>query len=210
VSDIPAVRAIPSRRAFQARDGLAYALRRVTPADAEPLAEFVRGLSDEARWLRYMTARPCSPELVRSEVNRMLAGAAGDAITLVVTQACGGSGTVAAVAELVYNRESGADEAGVVVMDAAQRKGHGSVLLHELLHIAQGLGLTQLHGDMFAQNYAIRRLIQALGLPYSAAIQAGAMHVIVQVLHEDDPTAQSIKSESSMISRLANATTCER
>ena len=172
---------VATRLAFQTSDGLAYTLRRVTPADVELLAEFVRCLAGETRWLRFMTVRPCSPEFVRMEVARMAAGAAGDSITLIVTQARGGSGEVAAVAELVADRESGSGEVGVVVMDDAQRKGIGILLLRQLLQIAQELGLAHLHGEMLAENYAMRRLIRALGLPYTATIHSGAMQISVRV-----------------------------
>jgi len=128
-----------------------------------------------------MTARPCSPEFVRAEVARMVAGATGDSITLILTEARDGSEAVAAVAELVYTRESGTGEVGVVVMDDAQRKGIGSLLLQQQLLIAQEIGLTHLHGDMFAENYAIQRLIKALQLPYTATIQSGEMQITVRV-----------------------------
>jgi RimJ/RimL family protein N-acetyltransferase len=111
----------------------------------------------------------------------MVAGSAGNSITLIVTEARRGSGALVAVAELVYTRESGTGEVGAVVMDDAQRKGIGSLLLRQLLRIAQELGLAHLHGDMFAENYAIQRLIKALELPYTATIQSGAMHIIVRV-----------------------------
>jgi len=170
----------PLGLAFEARDGLAYAVRRVTPADVRLLDEFMYRLSAKSRRLRFMTARPCSPEFVRAQVSRMLAGAAGSSITLVVTDARGGSGAVA-VAELACNREGGAGEVAVVVMDDAQRKGIGSMLLRQLLQIAQALGLAQLHGDMVAENHVMRGLIRALGLPYRATIESGEMHVVVQV-----------------------------
>ena len=180
-SDDPSVVSIPTGLAVQTRDGLAYTLRRVTPADAGLLDEFLRRLSAKTRWLRFMTARPCSPEVVHAEVARMVAGSAGNAITLIVTEARGGSEAVAAVAELVYTRESGTGEVGVVVMDDAQRKGIGTMLLQRLLQIAQELGLTHLHGDMFAENDAIRRRIQALRLSYTATIQSGEIHMIIRV-----------------------------
>jgi len=180
-SDYPNGVAIPTGLAFQTRDGRVYTLRRVTPADVALLGEFVCRLSEQTRWLRFMSARPCSPEFVGAEVARMVAGATGDSITLIVTEARGGSGAVVAVAELACDRASGTGEVGLVVMDDAQRKGIGSLLLRQLLQIAQELGLTHLHGDMFAENYAMRRLIQALRLPYTATIQAGEMHIIVRV-----------------------------
>jgi RimJ/RimL family protein N-acetyltransferase len=153
----------------------------VRTADAARLDDFLRRLSAKTRWLRFMTARPCSPEFVRAEVDRMVAGSAGNSITLIVTQACDGSEAVVAVAELVYTRESGTGEVGVVVMDDAQRKGIGTLLLRQLLLIAQELGLTELHGDMLAENYAIQHLIKTLQLSYTSTVQSGEMHIIVRV-----------------------------
>ena len=65
--------------------------------------------------------------------------------------------------------------------DEAQRKGIGSLLLRQLLQIAQQLGLTYLHGDMLPENYAIQRLIRTLGVSYTATIQAGTMYICVRV-----------------------------
>jgi L-amino acid N-acyltransferase YncA len=66
-------------------------------------------------------------------------------------------------------------------MDDAQRKGIGRLLLQQLLQIAQALGLPHLHGDMLAENQGMRRLAEALQLPYSSTIEAGEMHIIVRV-----------------------------
>jgi len=191
---------IPTGLAFQTRDGRAYTLRRVRPADAGLLGEFLCGLSAQTRWLRYMTARPCSPEFVHAEVARMVAGSAGNSITLIVTKARDRSEAVVAVAELACTRESGTAEVGVVVIDDAQRKGIGSLLLQQLLRIAQELGLTHLHADMLAENYAIQRLIKALQLSYTATIQSGEMHIIVGVPEETtvSPARAALRAMDSL------------
>jgi RimJ/RimL family protein N-acetyltransferase len=168
-------------RTFQARDELVYALRRVTPADVGPLNVFLYRLSDRARRMRFMTGRPCTPQFVREQVGRMLAGAAGDAITLIATDARGGPGSVVGVAELACDRASGTGEVGIVVLDDAQRKGIGSQLARQLLQAARELGITELHGDMYAENRAIQRLVHGLGLPFTTTIEAGEMHVVVRV-----------------------------
>lgn len=179
--NLPNALAMPSGFAFQAQDGLTYTLRRVRAADARLLAEFLPRLSSQTRLMRYMSARPCTPEFVRAEVSRMAAGATGDSYTLLVMDAGGRANSVAAVAELVYDRERGACDVALVVVDNAQRKGIGSLLLRQLLEIARELGLATMHGDMFAENYAMQHLIQSLEVPYTARIQAGEMHIVVSV-----------------------------
>jgi acetyltransferase len=164
--------------AFQTRDGRAYTLRRVTPADVGRLAEFLSRLSRQTRWLRFMTPRPFSPELVRAEVARIVAGGAGSYVALIVTESHDGEAAVA-VAERACDHDSATGEIAVVVRDDAQRKGIGSLLMGQLVQIAQDRGLTHLHGDMLAENYPMRRLLRGLGLPSTTTIHSGEMHVII-------------------------------
>jgi acetyltransferase len=164
--------------AFQTRDGRAYTLRRVTPADVGRLAEFLSRLSQQTRWLRFMTPRPFSPELVRAEVARIVAGGAGSYVSLIVTESHDGEAAIA-VAELACDHDSATGEIAVVVRDDAQRKGIGGLLMRQLVQIAQELGLTHLHGDMFAENYPMRHLLRSLGLPSTTTIHSGEMHVII-------------------------------
>jgi acetyltransferase len=110
----------------------------------------------------------------------MAQGARGDLITLIATEA-EAPGAVVAVAELACDFERGRGEIGLVVLDDAQRKGIGRLLLRHLLQIAQAVGLPHLHGDMLAENHGMRRLAEALRLPYSSTIEAGEMHIIVRV-----------------------------
>ncbi len=171
----------PTARAFQTGDGLAYMLRRVTAADAGLLAEFISQLSAQTRYLRFMTLRPCSPEFVQAQVARMIAGSAGTYVTLLALGSQAGRAALVAVAELACDHTSGIGEVAVVVRDDAQRKGIGGALLRQLAQIAHEHGLAHLHGDMLAGNFRMRRLICALGLPYTTTIQAGEMRVIAAV-----------------------------
>lgn len=175
----------PAGLALQGRDGLTYVVRRVAAADVGPLNVFLYRLSDRSRRMRFMTGRPCSPEFVRAEVARMVAGAAGRSVTLLVTDAHGGPDGVVGIAELICDRESATGELALVVMDDFQRRGLGGALLRQLLRLAQDRGLADVHGDMYAENRPMQRLVQSLGLPYTAATQAGEMHVIMRVPEQD-------------------------
>jgi acetyltransferase len=171
----------PAGLALWGRDGLTYLLRRVTPADVAPLNVFLYRLSDRSRRMRYMTGQPCSPKFVRAEVARMVAGTAGRSVTLLATDPRGGPGEVAGIAELICDRENATGELALVVMDDFQRRGLGGALLRQLLQLAQERGLADVHGDMYAENRPMQRLLQSLGVPYTASIHSGEMHVIVRV-----------------------------
>jgi acetyltransferase len=135
-------------------------------------------LSQQTRWLRFMTPRPFSPEFVRAEVARIVAGSAGSYVSLIVTESCDGE-AAAAVAELACDHDSATGEIAIVVRDDAQRKGIGGFLMGQLVQIAQERGLTHLHSDMLAENYPMRRLLRGLGLPSTTTIHSGEMHVII-------------------------------
>jgi acetyltransferase len=181
----PTTHSISTGLAFQTRDGRAYTLRRVTPADIERLAEFLSRLSQQTRRLRFMTSRPFSPELVRAEVARIVAGGAGSYVALIVTESHDGE-TAVAVAELACDHDSAAGEIAVVVRDDAQRKGIGSLLMGQLVQIAQERGLRHLHGDMLAENYPMRRLLRGLGLPSTTTIHSGEIHVIIDMPQREE------------------------
>ena len=158
--------AILVRFEFQTDDGRAYALRRVMPTDTERLYEFMCGLSERTRCaVFHEPQRPFSDDVARLEVARVLAASADDHVSLIVTETHGATEVAVALAELACDRSSDTGEIAVVVRDDWQRKGIGTFLLGQLVRIAHEDGLAYLRADLFADNYPMRRLLYALGLP---------------------------------------------
>ena len=166
---------------FQTHDGRAYALRRVMPIDTEQLYEFMRGLSERTRWRRFMTRRPFSDDVARLEVARVLAGSIDDHVSLIVTEMHGAKEVAVALAELACDRSSDTGEIAVVVRDDWQRKGIGTFLLGQLVRIAHEGGLAYLRADLFADNYPMRRLLYALGLPSTTTNHRGELSWVARL-----------------------------
>jgi acetyltransferase len=166
---------------FQTHDGRVYALRRVMPTDTERLYEFMCGLSERTRWRRFMTRRPFSDDVARLEVARVLADSADDHVSLIVTETHGATEVAVALAELACDRSSDTGEIAVVVRDDWQRKGIGAFLLVQLVRIAHESGLAYLHADLFADNYPMRRLLYALGLPSTSTNYRGELSWVARM-----------------------------
>ena len=193
-NDDPEAVSIPHGLAFQTRAGLAYTLRRVTPADAGLLDDFLDPAIPEDALAALHDGTTLFTRGHACGGRSHGSGSAGNSITLVATEACDGAEAVAAVAELVYTREGGAGEVEVVVLDDAQRKGIGNMLCGSCYRSRRKFGLTHLHGDMLAENYAVQRCIKALQLSYTATIQSGEMHIIVRVPEQADCVADARSS----------------
>jgi len=167
---------------FQTLRGLLVAVREAVPADTSLLAELLGQLSKRTLQLRYMSARPFSTEVIWQEAARMTHRHAHDHLTLVATVRRHDSEEAIAVAELVRDRQTPtAGEIALVVRDDEQRQGIGSFLLWQLVCAAQRSGVTRLHGNLLAENRAVRRLISTLGLPHTATISRGEIEAIIYV-----------------------------
>jgi GNAT superfamily N-acetyltransferase len=151
------------------------------PTDTQRLYEFMRGLSERTRWRRFMTRRPFSDDVARLEVARVLAGSADDYVSLIVTETQGAKEVAVALAELACDRSSDTGEIAIVVRDDRQRKGIGIFLLRQLARIAHKGDLTYLRADLFADNYPMRRLLQALRLPSTTTSHSGELSWVARL-----------------------------
>jgi GNAT superfamily N-acetyltransferase len=176
------IKQIAQPLAFHTIRGVSVAVREAMPADIPLLAELLGRLSKRTLELRYMTSRPFTAEVIGQEAARMAQGHMDNHITLVATTRRHGFEEAIAVGELVRDRQTpDAGEIALVVCDDEQRQGIGSVLLWQLVRAAQRRGITRLHGNLLAENRVVRRLLQGLGLPYSATISHGEIDAIVYV-----------------------------
>jgi RimJ/RimL family protein N-acetyltransferase len=129
-----------------------------------------------------MSSRPFSAEVIWQEATRMAQGHTDYHLTLVAMARRPGHDEVLAVGELVRDQQTpDAGEIGLVGRDDQQRQGIGSVLLWQLLRAAQRRGVTRLHANLLAENRVVRRLLQGLGLAYTATMSQGQIEAIIDV-----------------------------
>jgi acetyltransferase len=156
---LPAARGLYPVRA-RLRDGVEIVIRPIGPEDAEREQAFVRALSPESRYFRFMTTlRELSPDMLyrftHPDFQRDLA--------LVATVGEGGAARLIGVARCVADSEGAGAEFAVVVADQWQNRGVGTRLLCELMRAARSVGLRRLWGDILASNLRMLALMASLG-----------------------------------------------
>lgn len=154
-------------REARLRDGRACLIRPIQAEDADRLQRFVRGLSPESRYFRFIsTLNELTPRMLvrytQIDYDRELAlvavphptGASGDGII--------GDGIVG-VARYLLNLDGESCEFAIAIGDEHQGQGLGSTLMGALIAEARARGLKRMEGYVLAINAPMIRLMRALG-----------------------------------------------
>ena len=160
------VYAPPAISSWQSPDGAVVTIRSTRPDDASIAQNFVRGLSPEARYFRFMgTVRELTPQMLSRFVG--IDTASEVALAAVTSQ----DGRQRQLGECRFAVCPGGHdcEFAIAVSDAWQRQGLGQRLLSELIGIARLRGLRAVFGEVFATNAAMLALALKLGFRISAS-----------------------------------------
>ncbi len=135
-------------------------LRPIRPEDAEIEQAFVRGLSAESRYSRFMDAlRELTPQMLtrftQIDYDREMAF-----IATVVEQ---GRETEVGVCRYVTNPDGESCEFAIVIADEWQRKGLGRRMMSALVDVARSRGLREMMGHILAHNHGMLALCAKLG-----------------------------------------------
>jgi acetyltransferase len=144
------------------RDGTALTLRPIRPGDAAMEDAFVRALSDESRYYRFMDHRS---ELSPSLLTHLTEIDYRDHMALIATTVSAGAELQVGVARYVVESESAQElraEFALVVADAWQNRGIGRLLMAHLITAAQERGITQLFSDILASNHKMLGFMRQL------------------------------------------------
>jgi acetyltransferase len=145
---------------WQLGDGTAVTIRPIRPEDAELVQTFVRALSDESRYLRYMNAqRELTPAMTahftQIDYDREMA--------LIAVAQLKGVETMVGVARYAINPDGISCEFALVVADEWQGHGVGHKLLASLIEEACNKGLQIMEGDVLSINSNMLQLARVLG-----------------------------------------------
>ncbi len=167
-------------------DGTPYTLRPIRPEDGDALQRFVRDLSSETRYMRFIsTLRELPPKLLarytQIDYDREVA------LVITVEEANPAHRnhpheTIIGLAHYLRNADGLGAEYALVIADAWQRRGLGPALMTALISAAQEQGLTYLEGQVLANNHAMLRLMRRLGFedepdPYEATLRRTWRHL---------------------------------
>jgi acetyltransferase len=177
------------------RDGSACLLRAIRPEDAQALQQFVRGMSQETRYFRFVASiKELSPkQLARytqidywrdmaliAEVPASAAAgndapAAGDGADAAPRQLVG-------VARYMLNADMQTCEFAIAIGDDWQGKGLGRQLMQSLIEVAQSRQLTSMNGMILAHNRKMAKLMQRLGFALRPDPEDGSMLLATRAL----------------------------
>ena len=144
---------------WQLSDGTDVVIRPIRPEDADLVRDFVAGLSQEARFFRFMNAlhELSGPMLVRLTQLDYSKEIALLAVTAEAPE------TELGVARFSVNPDRKSCEFAIVLADRVTGRGLGQRLLTALIEVARGRGLRRIGGEVLASNHAMLRLAQTLG-----------------------------------------------
>jgi acetyltransferase len=161
---------------WQLADGTDITVRPIRPEDAEIEQAFVRGLSAESRYMRFMqTLQELSPtmlvRLTQIDYDREMA--------LIATVEREGEEVELGVARYAINPDGRSCEFAIVIADAWRRKGIGSRLMTQLMEAAKARGIKTMEGEILANNAQMLSLCRTLGF----TVHTSPEDVNVKVVH---------------------------
>ncbi|MFN0263791.1 GNAT family N-acetyltransferase [Tepidamorphus sp. 3E244] len=141
-------------------DGTPVTIRPIRPEDADSEQAFVRGLSSEARQMRFMHAvTELTPEMLarftQIDYSREMA------LIALVEEDDGPAQR--GVARYTINQDRESCEFAIVVSDDMQNRGLGTRLMIALMDAARDQGLRAIEGTVLAKNGGMMQLMEGLG-----------------------------------------------
>jgi GNAT superfamily N-acetyltransferase len=165
------------------RPDIGLAVRPVRSSDGDALQNYVRGLSPQSRYNRFLGA---ASELPPSELARALAANGRDTLTLLLVTTAGTHETVVGEARVALSCAERAGEFGMSIADEWRRLGAGSALLAEIERKAAVDGIELLFGDTLRTNAGMIALALSRGFRLEAGIEPRLVR-IEKRLEDADP-----------------------
>jgi len=147
---------------WQMNDGQSVTIRPIRPEDADLEQDFVRSMSDESRYYRFMdTIRELTPAMLvrftQIDYDREMA------LIAVIKDEESGKETQIGVARYVVNPDGESVEFALAVGDNWQKCGIGRKLMSCLIECARMKGYRAVVGDVLSTNTKMFRLMTSLG-----------------------------------------------
>jgi acetyltransferase len=144
---------------FQLPDGRDVTIRPIRPEDAEIEQDFVRNLSDQAKYFRFMHAvHELTPQMLvrftQIDYDREMA--------LIAVTRENGKEVEHGVVRYVTNPDKTSCEFAVVISDEFQGHGIGQKMLTRLMEIARSRGLDMMEGEVLTANHRMLDLVRSL------------------------------------------------
>lgn len=176
-----AIMPYPSRmvRPTTLKDGSAALIRPIRPEDADMQQAFVRDLSDESRYNRYMSS---IKQLSQNMLVRFTQLDYDREMALAMVRDGDQGEEMLAVARYITDPDMESCEFALEVADRWQGKGIGVTLMNALFDAAREQGLSQMRGEVLAGNKGMLRLMHKLGFSVSPHPEDKSLTLVVRTL----------------------------
>lgn len=146
---------------WQLSDGTDVSIRPIRPEDARIEQTFVKTLSAEAKYLRFMQSLD---ELTPQMLARMTQIDYDQEMALIaVLDDHSDHAKIISVARYAMNPDHHSCEFAIIVADDFQHKGIGRHMIKKLIHIASERGIEVMEAEVLSRNYKMLDLVEKLG-----------------------------------------------
>jgi acetyltransferase len=157
-------------------DGTAVTIRPIRPEDAALEQEFVRNLSKDSRYKRFMGT---VKELPEAKLRYLTDIDYEHHLALLATVERDGREVEIGVARYVVGPDGRTCEFAIAVDDAWQRTGVAGILMLSLMDAARARGLETMEGFVLATNHKMLKFARQLGFRQQALPdEPGTVHVL--------------------------------
>jgi acyl carrier protein len=150
----------PLPRATHLVNGIPVEVRPIRPDDMSREADFVRHLSSESRYKRFMATLR---ELPQVKLRNLTHVDQVHHVALVATVDRGGQQAMAGIARYIADPAGSGCEFAITVDDAWQGSGLAGILMQALIGIARARGLKVMEGIVLASNTRMLKFMRQLG-----------------------------------------------
>ncbi len=164
---------------WQLPDGTDLVIRPIRPEDAEIEQEFVRGLSEQAKYFRFMQT---IDELTPAMLARFTQIDYDREMAFIAVIEKDGSEEEIGVSRYVTNPDMTTCEFALVVGDKWQRKGIAHRLMDALIETARMRGLKIMEGEVLASNHNMLSFVRSLGFSTNTSSEDPAIKYVCKEL----------------------------
>ncbi|MGI8910593.1 MAG: GNAT family N-acetyltransferase [Rubrobacteraceae bacterium] len=168
--DLPhsAIRPYPTQYVFEeeTRDGEPVVVRPIRPEDEPLMVKFHGSLSEQSVYMRYFHMMNLDQRTAHDRLTRICFIDYDREMALVAERENPASGEKEILGVSRLSRHGAAREEAefsVLVSDAYQRRGVGTLLLEKLLDVGRAEGLRRITADILFDNYPMQRISRGLG-----------------------------------------------
>ena len=165
----------------QLNDGTDIIIRPIRAEDTETEAKFVRELSDESKYFRFMNT---FHELSREMLVRLTQIDYHNEMALIAMVNRGGEDEQIGVARYVTNIDRKSCEFALVVSDSWRGRGIAHHLMRELMDVARDRDLETIEGQVLANNRRMLGLMTSLGFQIERDSEDESIRQVVARLHK--------------------------